>query len=168
MNHARRLTDHNCDDLPTRRVLFWMVKHIKQVQWVVGFVTFLWLYGLITVAWDSLVFDSPFSTNSEVATTSTAPDGMHYMNYTRNLVVRERTLARVSRYVMHSPSGKTIELGMSEQFYEPGVKSVRRRFDMGYEIEAGEWCLTATMTYRPKFSLVDHHFVAGAACAYAN
>ena len=134
---------------------------------VFGLFVFLILGFIGRITYDTLVFDSPFHAHDDRANIRYDKDGRVVFQYWRVLEVQERTLGRVSRYVAHSPSGKTVELGMSEQLYEPGIKSVYREFPLGWkqDVEPGEWCLTAVLSYQPSFSIVQHHYDAPKVCA---
>lgn len=133
----------------------------------VGLMVFLILGLLGKIAFDTLVYDSPFRASDDRANIRHDKDGRVIFQYWRILETRERTLGRVSRYVAHSPTGRTVELGMSEQVYERGTRHVYREFALGWnnEVELGEWCLTATLTYQPTFSIVQHHYDAPKVCA---
>ena len=130
-------------------------------------ITSVLLVFITTMTWGTLVVDHPFHAREDRAAIRHDVDGRVVFQYWRTLEIRERMLGRVSRYVAHSPTGKTVELGMSEQLYEPGVKSVYREFPLGWtkDVEGGEWCLTAVLSYQPTFSIVQHHYDAPKVCA---
>ena len=134
---------------------------------IAGLATFLIMGFVGKVAFDTLVFDPPFHAHDDKATIRHYGDSRVVFQYWRVLEIREKTLGRVSRYVAHTPSGKTIELGASEQVYDKGIKHVYREFMLGSEadVEKGEWCLTATLAYQPAFSLVSHYYDAPKTCA---
>ena len=141
-------------------------RNVKCVQWAVGVMTFIFLCTLALVTYSSLVYDPPFKTDGDRAKITRSEDGQYYFQYWRQLSISEDTAGRVSRYIAHTPSGKTIELGMSEQVYKKANKRpVYRLFPMGWDVEKGEWCISATLSYRPQFSIRDHQYVAPMVCA---
>lgn len=134
---------------------------------LVGAATFVILSFIGMVLYDTMVYDPPFEAKDDRAAVRHHSDGRVVFQYWRTLTVRETTLGRVSRYVAHTPSGKTIELGASEQVYTAGTKRVFREFQLGHDadVERGEWCITATLAYQPRFSIVPHYYDAPKACA---
>lgn len=122
---------------------------------------------IFLIAYDTLVYDSPFQSNNTRANIRIDTSGTVIFQYWCEMTATRPAHARASRFIAHTPSGKTIDFGTSERIYKAGTTPVYREFPLGPKemVEKGEWCFSATMFYHPTFSIGDHHYQTPRTCA---
>jgi hypothetical protein len=114
---------------------------------------------------DSIAHDPPFRTYNDAAEIVEYPEYTVFA-YKRELSIEYDIYGMVDRFVMHGPSGRTIQLDSSGQIYKKALRRpVYREFRLPVNLEKGEWCLYAYLKYRPGLSIKDHVFEAPKVCA---
>ena len=115
---------------------------------------------------DTIETEQPFRTYNDSAEIVQYPDYTVFA-YKRELSIEYDIYGMVDRFVMHDPSGRTIQLDSSGQIYKAAERRpVYREFRLPANLEKGEWCLYAYLKYRPGLSMKDHVFEAPKVCAY--
>lgn len=79
-------------------------------------------------------------------------------------VLNEDAVIRVSRELVHKPSGEYIILPASEIWIPRGVKKANVVFPLPMVIFNGEWCLNYTIKYSKPFSLITRQISKEIAC----
>jgi hypothetical protein len=117
------------------------------------------------VLYDTVTYNPPFKTYGDSAEIIEYPQYTVFA-YKRELSIEYDIYGMVDRYVMHGPSGRTIQLDSSGQIYKKAERRpVYREFRLPANLEKGEWCLYAYLKYRPGLSMKDHIFEAPRVCA---
>ena len=144
-----------------------LVKHIRAITVGVFFAALTILSFVLLITYDTLVYDPPFKSENTRANTRVDQHGNVIFQYWCEMTASRKTHARASRFIAHTPSGKTIDFGTSERIYEAKTTPVYREFSLGPKelVEKGEWCFSATMFYHPTFSIGDHHYQTPRTCA---
>jgi hypothetical protein len=133
-----------------------------------GLFVFLVMFSIVNVIFDTVNYDPPFQTYNDSAEIVQYPDYTVFV-YRRELSVEYDIYGTVDRYVVHDPSGRTIQLDSSGQIYKKAHKRpVYREFRLPPRLEKGQWCLYAYLKYRPGWSVKDHVFEAPKVCARVN
>ena len=148
--------------------LDFIIRHIKVVRALVFFLA-LGVFSFIgLIIYDTLVTDHPFKSQNTRANVRYSSGGDVIFQYWCEMTAFRRVHARAARFVAHSPSGKIIDLGVSERIYEPKVTPVYREFTLGpkEQVEKGEWCFSATMFYQPDFSIKTHYYQTPRTCIH--
>lgn len=123
---------------------------------------------LLIVIHDTFKYDPPFETFNDSAEIISYPDYTVFM-YKRELSIAYDVYGNVDRFIIHSPSGKTIQMEPSGQIYKKATRRpVYREFRMPKNMERGEWCLYAYLKYKPGWSWKEHVFEAPKVCASVN
>lgn len=137
----------------------------KMLPPFVGFMVFVLALLVSLVIKDTVVYNPPFETFNDSAEVIKYPDYTVFA-YKRELTIAYDIYGMVDRFVMHGPSGRTIQIESSGQIYKKAVRRpVYREFRLPARLESGEWCLHAYLKYRPGLSLRDHVFEAQPVCA---
>ncbi len=117
------------------------------------------------VVHDTFDYDPPFRTYNDSAEIVAYPEYTVFA-YKRELSIEYDIYGMVDRFVMHGPSGRTIQVDSSGQVYKKAERRpVYREFRLPAKLEKGEWCLHAYLKYRPGLSMKDHIFEAPRVCA---
>ena len=130
-----------------------------------GIMLFIIIVVVAIVMRDTIKYDPPFATYNDSAEIVVYPDYTVFA-YKRELSIAYDIYGMVDRFVMHGPSGRTIQIESSGQIYKKAIRRpVYREFRLPPKLESGEWCLHAYLKYRPGLSLRDHVFEAQPVCA---
>ena len=139
---------------------------LKYLPPFLGVLVFSILMFVGIVTHDTLKYSPPFETYNDSAEIIVYPDYTVFA-YKRELTIHYDIYGMVDRFVMHGPSGRTIQIDSSGQIYKQATKRpVYREFRLPTNLEKGEWCLHAYLKYRPGLSIKDHVFEAAPVCAY--
>jgi hypothetical protein len=91
-------------------------------------------------------------------------DEAYVIYYKCQSEVAEEFEAHVHRTIRHTETGESMSLPTTEVKFEPGQNNVTRIFYVPIWLQAGEWCATSTLEWRPFMSLVDHKMVGTPRC----
>ncbi len=138
---------------------------LKYFPPVFGALLFFVFLFVGVVLHDTFTYNPPFKTYNDSAEIVEYPEYTVFA-YKRELTIEYDIYGMVDRFVMHGPSGRTIQVDSSGQIYKAAERRpVYREFRLPPKLEKGEWCLHAYLKYRPGLSMKDHIFEAPKVCA---